>query len=157
MTRTVVAVGMIRVFLLETRGIPEDDGGQVRSPRRAVHGATETQSYERGQVATVIQMTVAENNGVELRRVEGWCRLIAAAQLLRALKHSAIQQHLPVVDADEVPGASDRAGRAGKRQLKSPRAHDGCPFVRALWASQEHAIAGDWASGPGRAQAAISS
>src|SRR5947207_2821332 len=58
-------------FVLNASGVAEHDGRQVARGSRAVDRAVKTLADKIGQVAAVIDVGMAEDNGIERRRLKG--------------------------------------------------------------------------------------
>lgn len=103
--------------MLEVRGVFQHDLDHVGGRRRAVDRPAIPISNDFRQIAHVIQMTVRDDNGVELRRSNRQRNVIEGLDLVRALEESAIDEEALSVGRDEVLAAGHRARRADEGQV----------------------------------------
>ena len=100
-----------RVFLLNLGRVGEHDPEQVAGRRGAVDRPVETLADERRQVAAVVDVGVAEDDRVDLVRVEREVAVPLPGFLAAALVQPAVEQDLVVADFEQVHGPGDAAGR----------------------------------------------
>src|SRR5580698_375345 len=103
--------------MLEVRGIFQHDFDHVGSRRRAVDRPAIPVSDDFREIAHVIQMTVRDDNGVELRRSNRQRNVIESLDLARPLKESAIDEEALSLGRDEVLAAGYGARRADEGQV----------------------------------------
>lgn len=117
------AVGTLAVksalvhMMLEVRGVFQHDLDHVRGRRRAVDRPAIPVSNDFRQIAHVIQMTVRDDNGVELGRSNRQRNVIEGFDLARPLEESAIDEEPLSGGRDEVLAAGHGARRADEGQL----------------------------------------
>src|SRR5262249_33406564 len=105
-------VEVLGVFLLNFAGIGHHDRGEVARRGRAVDGAVKALPDEVGQVAAVIDVRVAQDEGIYLSGAE-WKMAVALARLVAfALVEAAVEQHTAAGGLDQVHRAGNRAGGA---------------------------------------------
>ncbi len=90
--RIAMLVRVRRVFLLNPPRVGQHDPAQVARARRAVHPSSESISDQSRQVPAVIQVSVRQDDGLELGGVEREILPVALPEFLQALKQPAIDQ-----------------------------------------------------------------
>src|SRR5512138_598024 len=106
-----------RLLLLEEAAVGQQDLAQRRRRLRRIDGAFEAQVHEARQVSAVIDVRVRQHDGIELLRIEWKMRPILEAQILEALKHPAVDEHLTLTAGEQVLGTGDGLGRAEEGKL----------------------------------------
>src|SRR6266571_4601771 len=130
----VVAIGELRLLFLEVRGVGQHDLEKIGGAARAVDGPREALLAEPRQEAGVVDVGVAQQDGLDGRRGHGKPRPVAQAQLLEPLEEAAVHEEPARAALEEMTGAGDRArgaeeaerrahGRGGARRAR--RADDG--------------------------------
>ena len=101
-----------RVLLLDVRGVNEHDAAQVARGVGAMDRAVVALLGEVRQVAGMINVRVAQDDGVHLLRVEGKTAVAVGGFLAVALEEAAFEQQPFAVDLDEIHRAGGGARRA---------------------------------------------
>ena len=99
------------VLLLNVRRVQQHDAAQIFCSGRAMDRAVVSFAQAR-QLARVIQMRMAQDDGVHLLRVERQNFIERLRFLAMALEQTAFEQKFFAVDLDEIHGAGGRARRA---------------------------------------------
>ena len=107
---------VIGVLLLQMCGVAQDDRAKVRGAGGEEHRPAVSLRDQARQPADVIQMRVADDNGVQTVGGDRKRFPVASAELPLALEQAAVDQHRPPVMLDEEPAARHGLGRAEKRQ-----------------------------------------
>ena len=89
---------------------------QVARRRRAVDRPVEALADERRQVAAVVDVGVAEDDRVDLVRVEREVAVALPGFFAAALVQPAVEQDLVVADFEQVHRPGDAAGRPPERE-----------------------------------------
>ena len=98
--------GDLGLALLDARGVLQHDGDQVARRRGAVDRPREALADEIGQVAAVVDMGMAEQHRIDIRRRE--------RELPIAFVHFlALPEHQPAIEQDACIGGFDEVHRAG--------------------------------------------
>ena len=106
-----------RVFLLQVRGVQEDQLGEFRRRLRAVDRRLQAVAHQAREPAAVVEVGVGQQDGVEGRHVEGRPRPVALTQFLESLEHTAVDEQLLAAGVEEVLGPRDAARGAVERQV----------------------------------------
>ncbi|MNG00007.1 hypothetical protein D3C84_829280 [compost metagenome] len=110
------SVGVIGFLLLELATVQQQDTSQLASGRRRINGPPISFPYQHRQVSAVVEVSVGQNDGVQVFDRHRKRFPVAQAQLLVTLKQPAIDQHTPLPVFDEVFAASHGAGGTQKCQ-----------------------------------------
>ncbi len=108
--RVTVGIGVGGLLFLEVRGVGERDAEEVRGGAGTEHRSTEAAAHDQRQVSHVVDVRVADDDGVQGRGIEGRLRPVALAQALLALEQAAVEQDGLTAVPHQVLGARDRAG-----------------------------------------------
>jgi len=119
-------VGVGEVGFLDAGGIREHDLAEVAGGRGGEDIAAVAPAGEVGQVARVVDVGVAEDDGVELGGFEGEVLVDVVGFFAVALVESAVEEDAFAVDFDEVAGSGGGAGGAVEGDV---HAGGGCPWV----------------------------
>lgn len=103
-------VGVGEVGFLDAGGIREHDLAEVAGGRGGVDISAVAPAGEVGEIARVVDVGVAEDDGVELGGFEGEVFVDVVGFFAVALVESAVQQDAFAVDFDEVAGSGGGAG-----------------------------------------------
>ena len=110
-------VGVARVRFLKIAAVLEQKLAQFVSRVRADYRSAETVTDKCGNETRMIEMSMREENGINIGRRYRERLAIAQPQLLEALKQAAVDKHLAVVRFDEIFGSGHCADTAQKRKL----------------------------------------
>ena len=83
-----------RFFLLQMAGVSQYDGTQIDGRRRGVDWPVESFFGQPGNPATMVEMGVRQNYGVNITRWNGSIFPVAQPPFLGALKKPAVNEHL---------------------------------------------------------------
>jgi len=114
-----------RVLLLNVRGVNEHDAAKVARGISAMDGAIVTLLDEIRQVAGVVNVRVAQDDGVNLVRVEGKAAVAVRGCFAMALIQTTFEQQTFAVDLDEIHGAGGGARRAEEVEFHAPEFNHG--------------------------------
>ncbi len=114
-----LAVGALRVFFLDPRGVSQHDARQVGGRGRAEDPAAKTLPDQPRQVAGVIEVGMRQHDGRDLRRAQGQRLPVALAEILQSLKQPTVDEQPAAADLEQVFRAGDRPRRAEKCQCHS--------------------------------------
>jgi hypothetical protein len=131
------------VLFLDVRGVEQEDPGEVGGSRRAEDRPAKSVSDEQRQIARVIEVGVAQDDGIDAGRIEPWRRPVPTPQLLQALKEAAVEQHPTATRPEEEPGAGHGSRRA--EELKRRLARHG---LRAVDQELQQIASGDHTGQP---------
>lgn len=120
-----VFVGVPGRLHLEARAVPEHDlrepggvgGGQDRSSEAVPH--------QSGQIATVVQVGMGDDHGVDGRGVARQLGPVAAAQVRETLEEAAVEEDPGVIALDEESTAGDGPDAAQEAQQRGSRSGRG--------------------------------
>jgi hypothetical protein len=98
-----IPVRCLGLLFLEVTTIGQENGAEVTRGRGAVDWPAEAVFHEQGKVATVVEMGVRENHGIERGRREWEWLPIPQPKLLEALKETTIDQKTTPLHFNEVP------------------------------------------------------
>ena len=118
-----VPVGEARLFLLQMRRVRQQDLEQIGGAARAVHGSAEAVPDEARQVARVIDVRVAQDDGGERAGIEGRARPVPQAQGLEPLEEPAVEQQSAPAVLEEMLGAGDGAACGSEKGEGGARDH----------------------------------
>ena len=90
------------VILLDPRRVFEHDAGQVARGERAVDVPLEAVAAKVRQVATVINVRVAQHHRVHLPRIKREIAIALEGFLAPALEQAAFEQQPPAVDFQQI-------------------------------------------------------
>ena len=141
----VAARARVRRLLLEqVRAVAQDDRREVGRSARAPDGAVESLSYQRRQVAEVVEVGVGEHHLVDGVGPDREGLPVEAPPLPFALVEAAVHEGAPAGVLHQGPAPGDRARRAEERQHGAhrwfPPSASPAPMVGSL----------RWPHGPGR-------
>src|SRR5262249_21055973 len=102
-------------FFLKMAGIGKDHGTQVDGRLRGVDRALETSFDQPGNPATVVEMGVGQNHGVDLSRRYWSIFPVADAPLFPTLKQTTVNENLQSLLAVKIAGGVDEMLRARHR------------------------------------------
>src|SRR5690606_5804420 len=115
--RVAVPVGELGFFLLEPGAVAQQDLAQLARGFGRDDLSAKSVAHQRGQVAAVVEVRVAQHDAVDLARRQRKPRPVAIAQLLEPLEQAAVEQDLPTARVEQVARAGDGVGGAGEREL----------------------------------------
>ena len=118
-----VTVGEARLFLLQMRRVRQQDLEQIGGAARAIHGTAEAVPDEPRQVARVIDVRMAQDNGGERAGFERRARPVPQAQGLEPLEEPAVEQESAVAVLEQMLGAGDGAARGPEEGQGCARGH----------------------------------
>ena len=107
-----LAVGVVRLLLLEPSRVLEHDLGQLGGRGGAEHRAGEAVAGQGGQVPDVVEVRMGHHDRVDARRIHRERRPVAEPELLVALEHPAVDEDAAVTVLDQEPAAGHGAGGA---------------------------------------------
>ena len=100
-----VPVGEARFFLLQVRRVPQQDLEQIGGAARAIHGTAEAVPDEPRQVARVIDVRVAQDDGGKRAGIERRRAPSSQAQGLEPLEEPAVEQEPVSAVLEQMLGA----------------------------------------------------
>jgi hypothetical protein len=125
------SVRALRILLLDVRGVPQHDLEKLGGRPRAMDVAVEALLRQQWKRTGVIDVRMAQHDGVDRGRGNRERLPVAEAVMLQSLEEAAIQEHSMTIRSDEVLRARDRAGGAQEAQRLSFVLH--CrPITHAL-------------------------
>ena len=98
-----VLVDELRVLELDVGAVAQHDPAEIGRGGRRMNRSPITQSRQRGKVATVIDVRVGQDDGVDRRRIEGQFAVDPLAQVALALIEPAVEKHAALPDRQQVP------------------------------------------------------
>ena len=110
-----------RVLFLDLGGIGQHDPQQVARRRRTEDRPIKPLSRQRGQVAAMVDVGVAEDDGVDLVRMEGEVAVALPGLLAAALVQSAVEEDFVVADLQQVHRTGHAAGRPPEGECRLGR------------------------------------
>ena len=105
-------VGKFGVFFLDVPTVGQQDVAQVAGSRSGVDATSETFAHQQGHIAAVVQVSMGQDDGIDLGCGLGQRVPVAQAQLLVTLEQTTVHQHAFAIMLDAVFGTSDGAGTA---------------------------------------------
>jgi hypothetical protein len=106
LSRDVLRVAMLvrlpRVLLLDVRGIRQHERAQVARARRTKDAAAKALADQPRKVTTVIEMSMREDDCVDLRRRDRKRRPVAMPQLFETLKEAAVDENPMVAEIEQM-------------------------------------------------------
>ena len=117
MLREAPIVRVVRLVLLDVRGVQEQVVDEVGRGVGGVDGPREALAHEERQPAAVVQVRVGQQDRVDLVRGHGGGRPVPLPQRLRALEEAAIHEETRGPRLEQVPGPGD--GARGTQKLKT--------------------------------------
>ena len=118
-----VPVGEARLFLLQMRRVPQQDLEQIGGAARAIHRTLEAVPDKPRQVARVIDVRVAQDDGGERARIERRPRPVPQAQGLESLEEPAVEQESVPAVLEKMLGAGDGAACGPEKGDGGARGH----------------------------------
>src|SRR5262245_41016265 len=109
-----VPVPVVGFFLLQARGVGQQNLHQLGGAARTINRPPKSMMHQARQVTGVIDMSMRDDDGINRGGVEWRFVPIAQTQLLQTLKQSAIDEYTAPVRFDQVLGSSDGSGRTPK-------------------------------------------
>ena len=113
-----------RFFLLQVAGIGQDDGTQIDRRRRGINWPVESLFGQPGNPAAMVEMRVRQNHRIDVARGNRSIFPVAQSPIFRALKKTAVHQHLHaglvgnvVARVDEVLRSGNGPGSAEKLKI----------------------------------------
>lgn len=113
-----MAVGVVRLFLLEMSRVGEHDSKQLERSSGAVDRPREANPRQAREIARVVNVGVAQKDGREGCGVKGWRRPVLEAKLLQSLKEAALEEQARWARVEEELGAGDGARGAEERERR---------------------------------------
>ena len=90
------------VLFLNVRGIREHERAEVARAWRTKDAAAKALADQPREVPTVIEMSMREDDGVDLRRRNRECGPVTMPQLLEALKEAAVDENPMVAEIEQM-------------------------------------------------------
>jgi hypothetical protein len=106
---------------LQVRAVAQHRRDQFDRRWRRMDLAAVAARHQPGQQAAVVEVRVAQDDGVERVRPESPRLAVARRGIAAALHEAAVDQHAAATVLDEVMGAGDLAGRPEERQTRHHR------------------------------------
>ena len=114
-------VAEIGLFLLEVRGVRQQDSKQIDRGRCSIYGPAKTLMHKSWKIAGVIDVSVCKHDGIDRPGINGRRRPIAQPQFLESLKHPTVDQHPLPFRFEEEFRARNGLSRAKERQSHQER------------------------------------
>jgi hypothetical protein len=108
------AVDRVGLFLGEEPRVLEHDPAQVTGGALCINGPGKARLGQQRQTARMVDVGVAEDDGVQGRRIERPGLAVARLVLAGALDHAAVQQDPGVADGEDVARTGHLAGSTEK-------------------------------------------